>query len=98
MTAYVLAEVEVTEPESAADYRRIAAAAIDQYGGRYLVRNEVPEPVEGEWPAARRVVLLEFDTIERARDWYSSDAYAPGIKVAQRAMIRRIALLPGPVD
>jgi uncharacterized protein (DUF1330 family) len=96
VSAYVIAEIEITEAGLAAEYRQIAAAALTQHGGRYVVRSTVPEALEGQWPPGRRIVVLEFDDLDAARRWYHSPEYAPGIEIAGRAMTRRVAIVPGP--
>ncbi|MGH7067128.1 MAG: DUF1330 domain-containing protein, partial [Acetobacteraceae bacterium] len=66
MKAYLLAEIEVTDPEIYKRYMPMAAAAIAAFGGRYLVRGGDARPLEGEY-IPRRTVLLEFESLERAR-------------------------------
>jgi uncharacterized protein (DUF1330 family) len=73
MAAYVIATIEVTEPEGYEEYRRRVPATIEKYGGRYLVRGGRSEVAEGIDP--NRVVVLEFSTIEKAREWYNSPEY-----------------------
>ena len=84
MAAYVIAEVEITDPKAYEEYRKIAPAAIARYGGRYLVRGGAVESKEGGWNPAR-VVVLEFPTMEQARKWYHSPEYAPGLAIRTRA-------------
>lgn len=95
MTAYVLLEIEVTDLGALADYRDIARQAVAEFGGDYLAINAGPESFEGSWDGTKRFTLLTFGSMEKARAWYTSDSYAPGIAIAKKAMIRRIALLPG---
>jgi uncharacterized protein (DUF1330 family) len=80
MAAYVVVNVDVTDPVKFAEYGRGVPATIEQYGGRYLVRGGIVHPVEGEWPL-KRVVILEFDSIEAARRWHGSAEYAPLLKM-----------------
>ncbi len=75
MAAYVIAEVEVRNADSyAAAYSQHVRATIERYGGRFLVRGGPVDVVEGDWDPPR-LVILEFETMERARDWYNSDEY-----------------------
>jgi uncharacterized protein (DUF1330 family) len=80
MAAYVVVNVDVTDPVKFAEYGRGVPATIAQYGGRYLVRGGTVHPVEGEWPL-KRVVILEFASIEAARRWHGSAEYAPLLKM-----------------
>ncbi len=94
MKGYVLAEVEVTDPTQYEAYRPLAAAAIAKYGGRYLVRGGAVESVEGDVPP-QRLVLLEFDSPARAREWYHSPEYQAAKALRERAARSRVLLLNG---
>src|SRR6185295_3698921 len=59
MAAYVLAEIEITNPEGYKEYTAVVPATIAQHGGKFLVRGGAATPLEGEWPQVRRV-LIEF--------------------------------------
>lgn len=74
MTAYVVARVAIRDREP---YDRYAAAfmpALKRYGGRLLVSQETPEPIEGEWDG-RKLVVLAFDDARAARTWADSPEY-----------------------
>lgn len=94
MKGYILAEVEVTDAALFEQYRPLAAASIAQYGGRYLVRGGAVEQVEGEGPE-RRVVLLEFDSPARAREWYYSPEYTAARAMRERAARTRVRFVDG---
>lgn len=91
----MISESEVLDEEAAVRYRAIAAQAIEQYGGRYVVRGAVPEAVEGEWPARRRLIIVEFPSLEQARTWYESPEYAEARKIADTAMDRSLTFVEG---
>jgi len=76
VAGYVIAIVDVTNPESYAEYARRVPATIAKYGGRYLVRGGKTEVREGEWPGSR-TVILEFPSLARALEWYESPEYKP---------------------
>jgi uncharacterized protein (DUF1330 family) len=94
MKGYILAEVEVTDPELYETYRPLAAAAIAAHGGRYLVRGGAAEALEGaaELP---RMVVLEFDSPEQARAFHGSEEYRPARAIRARAARSRLVLLTG---
>jgi uncharacterized protein (DUF1330 family) len=94
MPAFVLSEVEILEESAAAEYRRLAAAAIEAYGGRYLARGAEAQVVEGEG-TARRIVLVEFPSLERAHEWYASPAYAEALQYRDAALVRRLVFFEG---
>jgi len=74
MAAYVLAEIEITNPEGYKEYTTSVPATIAKYGGRFLVRGGATTPLEGNWPQQRRV-LIEFPSVEAAKRWYDSPEY-----------------------
>ncbi|HEY5300099.1 MAG TPA: DUF1330 domain-containing protein [Acetobacteraceae bacterium] len=71
---YIIAHVEVTEQAGYDEYRKGVGAAVAAFGGRFLVRGGDPERLEGEGKT-RRVVVLEFDSPARAKEWYHSRQY-----------------------
>ena len=74
MAAYVILDIEVTDPVRYEDYKRMASESIARHGGKYLVRGGKHEPLEGAWDLDR-VVVLEFETIAKARAWWTSEDY-----------------------
>jgi uncharacterized protein (DUF1330 family) len=95
MTAYVISEVEVLDQDAIEAYRAKAQATIEQYGGRYIVRGGAIELVEGERDPARRFVVVEFPTMERAWEWYRSPEYAEALKVRATALMRTLVFVEG---
>ena len=95
MAAYAISEVEVFDEEQAQRYRELAAASITRYGGRYLIRGAVPQVPEGEWPADARLVVVEFPTMARLREWYASPEYAEALEIGQAALGRRLLFVEG---
>jgi uncharacterized protein (DUF1330 family) len=95
--AYVISEVEIVEESLAERYRELAAASIAEYGGRYLVRGAAANVVEGA-PTERRVVIVEFPSLERAKAWYESAQYAPARQLRATALDRRLTFVEGVED
>ncbi|HEX3096661.1 MAG TPA: DUF1330 domain-containing protein [Usitatibacter sp.] len=94
MAAYVLAEVEVTNPEGYKEYTAAVPATIARYGGRFLVRGGASEALEGDWPKIRRVIL-EFPDVETARRWWNSPEYEKPKALRQANSKGRLILLEG---
>lgn len=92
MPAYVLADIEVTDPDAYEDYKRLSSAAAEKYGGRFVVRGGKTEALEGDW-ATGRFVMIEFADGEAARRWYDSPEYAEARAVRQRASTGRLLLV-----
>ena len=94
MAAYVISEVEVLDPALFEEYRSLAPATIAKYGGRYVVRGGAIESVEGDW-APKHIVVVEFPTMAKAREWYHSAEYAEALKVRHGALNRRLIFVEG---
>jgi len=74
MPAYVIVDIEVTDPVRYEEYKRLAAPTVAAYGGRYVARGGKVETLEGDW-RPNRFVILEFPSVERAKEWWNSEAY-----------------------
>jgi uncharacterized protein (DUF1330 family) len=94
MPAYVIAHIDVTDPERYEDYKKLSPVSIEQYGGRFLVRGPQPEVLEGDWQP-RRIVILEFPSVQRAREWWASEEYAPAKALRQATSIGSMIVLEG---
>jgi uncharacterized protein (DUF1330 family) len=95
MSAYVISEVTVLDEKAADRYRTLAAASIHRYGGRYLVRAGTLTTLEGTWPRDQALIVVEFPSTERAREWYASREYAEALAIRQEALDRRLVLAAG---
>ncbi len=84
MSAYLIAEVEVTDPAIFEQYRAGVPATIAAYGGKYLVRGGAFEVLEGTWQP-KRVIVLQFDSMTRLKEWYDSKEYAPLIALRKKS-------------
>jgi uncharacterized protein (DUF1330 family) len=94
MAAYVIGEIEVTEPQGYEEYRRQVLPVVTKYGGRFIVRGGKAEALEGTAPG-QRLVVLEFPSMEQARKWYHSTEYAPLIALRQKHSRGRLVLVEG---
>ena len=94
MAAYVIGEIEVTDPATYEDYRKQVPAVVTKYGGKFVVRGGKLEPLEGGW-SPKRIVVLEFPSLEQAQKWYRSPEYAPLIVLRQRASRGKLILVEG---
>ena len=84
MSAFVIFDIDVHDADAYEDYRRIGAPTVAAFGGRFLVRGGETEMLEGDW-APKRVIVLEFETAERARAWYRSASYQDAKRIRERA-------------
>ena len=94
MPGYFIFDIRVTDPEAYAPYRERSGATVEAYGGRYLVRGGAHEVVEGDWDT-QRIVVVEFPSVERAREWYHSPEYQEIAPIRQGASRSRGILVEG---
>jgi uncharacterized protein (DUF1330 family) len=74
MAAYIIARVEVTDWERYREYTKATPDVIARYGGKFVIRGGEIVALEGE-PENRRLVVIEFPTLERAQEFYHSPEY-----------------------
>ena len=67
MAAYVVVDVERTDLERAARYSELSGPSVERHGGRFLARGGAIRVLEGDWQP-ERVVVIEFESAEAARD------------------------------
>ena len=99
--AYVVAEIQVTNPTGYADYRELSTAAVAQYGGRFLVRGGRREQREGEdgiHNSGWRTVIVEFDSMEQAQAWYDSVEYGKAREIRLANSVGRLFIVEGAVE
>jgi uncharacterized protein (DUF1330 family) len=94
MPAYFVVDIEVTDPAAFEEYRKSVPATIAKYGGRYLARGGTCEVLEGSWHP-RRVVMLEFPSVEEGKRWYQSDDYKPLLAMRLKASTGSMVLVEG---
>ena len=94
MSAYIVAEVEVTDPGTFEEYRKLVPPTIEAFGGRYVVRGGAVGSLEGDW-RPKRMVVIEFDDIERAKAWHGSELYAPAKTLREASANTRMIVVEG---
>jgi uncharacterized protein (DUF1330 family) len=73
---YIYVEMTIKDPDGFKQYTALSAPAVQAAGGRYIVRGARPEFIEGSTDA-NRIVIVEFETAEKARQFYHSAATRP---------------------
>lgn len=94
MSAYLIAEIDITDPAAYEDYRKQVPGVIAKHGGKYVVRGGKVESLEGGW-SPKRVALVEFPSMEQALKFYRSPEYAPLVKIRQRASRCKLIIVEG---
>jgi uncharacterized protein (DUF1330 family) len=94
MSAYVIVDIEVTDPEGYQEYVKLASGTVPLYGGRYLARGGSNETLEGDWHA-KRLVILEFENAGKAKAWLNSSEYAPARKLRHQYAKSNMVVVEG---
>jgi uncharacterized protein (DUF1330 family) len=94
MVAYVINDMEVTDPQRLEEYKKLSPATVAQYGGRFLARGGHTEVFEGSW-TPKRLVILEFPSVAQAKAWVNSPEYAPARSIRQQASRSNIVVVEG---
>ena len=94
MSAYVIVDVEITDPVRYEEYRRLATPTVAAYDGRYIVRGGAVGALEGGWRPGR-LVVLEFPSAARAREWWDSPAYRPARDLRQTCARTEMIVVEG---
>lgn len=74
MAAYIIVDVEIEDPVTYDEYIKVVPPTIARFGGKFLVRGGRAERLEGAWEP-RRIVVLEFESLARAKQWWASEEY-----------------------
>ena len=93
-SAYIIANVTVTNPEQYAEYRKLSTIAVQAHGAEFCVRGGAVEVLEGDW-TPDRVVVLKFPSVEKARAYYNSVEYTAAIQARQGASVMRMVVVEG---
>lgn len=94
MPAYVIVDIQVTDPVGYEEYKKLAPASIAQYGGKYIVRGGAVETLEGDWQW-NRFVMLEFESVARAKEWHDSVEYRPAGEMRRQYAKSKMIVVEG---
>lgn len=94
MAAYIIVEIETTDAELMAEYRKHTPGLVARFGGKFIVRGGECETLEGGWTPPR-VVVLEFPDMAAARRFYRSDEYKPVLAMRLKAGNSKAVLVDG---
>ena len=89
---YVLLEETITDPEGMKEYAKLAGPTMG--AATVLSFDQKPTVIEGTWTCSQ-TVLLEFESVQAANDWYYSDAYQAAAKLRQAAGTTNAVILTG---
>jgi uncharacterized protein (DUF1330 family) len=91
---YIIVDIEVTDPVGYEEYKKLAGATVERYGGKYIVRGGATETLEGDWKP-KRIVILQFESIARAKEWLNCDEYREPRKMRHRTAKTNMIVVEG---
>lgn len=94
MPAYLISTIEITDPAGYEEYKRLVPPALAKYGGRFVVRGGSIEHKEGDW-RPKRIVVVEFESVDKARAFYDSPEYAPAKQIRLRTSTGSVLFVEG---
>ena len=93
MSAYMIIQAEITDPEKFPEYQKLAAPAVQKYNGKILGRG-APDSVEGQWDAPV-VLIIEFESETVAKDFFNSPEYTAAREARANSANFVMSILPG---
>jgi len=94
MSAYIIVEIDIVDPAGYEEYKALAGATVEKYGGKYIIRGGRTEVLEGDWEP-KRIVVLEFRSAQRAKAWLNSEEYREPRKMRHRTARTNMILVEG---
>ena len=94
MSAYIIVQVEVTEPAGYDEYKKMVPSSLAAYGGKFVVRGGACETLEGSWQP-KRLVVLEFPSVAKAKQWWASNEYSDAKALRQRTAKSEMIVVEG---
>jgi uncharacterized protein (DUF1330 family) len=94
MPAYVIVDVTIHDYKEYEEYKKLTPEAIAAYDGKFVVRGGQTTTLEGNWNPGR-IVVLEFPTRERAKEWWNSEIYTKAKIIRQRSASTKMIIVDG---
>ena len=94
MSAYVIVDIQVTDPVGYEEYKKLAPPIVAAYGGKYLARGGKTETLEGDWSPSR-LVILQFESNEQAKQWLNSPEYSEARKMRHQTANSKMVVIEG---
>jgi uncharacterized protein (DUF1330 family) len=94
MPAYLVSTIDVRDPVGYENYRKLVPPILAKYGGRFVVRGGATEYKEGDW-RPKRIVIVEFESLDKARAFYDSPEYSQAKQVRQQTSVGSVLFVDG---
>ena len=92
MSAFVIAEINIKDPEKYNSYKELTPATVSAFGGKFVLRGKPVKVLEGEFKY-QRLIMLEFPSKEKAEAWYNSEEYQHAISLRDDAATANFLLV-----
>jgi uncharacterized protein (DUF1330 family) len=94
MAAYLIVDIEITDPIGFNEYRKAVVPLIEKFGGKYVAVGDQIENLEGNW-LPKRIVMIEFPSRQRAKEWFGCEEYREPCKIRTRTAKTKMILAEG---
>jgi uncharacterized protein (DUF1330 family) len=94
MSAYVIVQVEISKAKDYEEYKKLTPSSVSAYGGKFIARGGQTETLEGDWEP-ERIVILEFPSVEKAKEWWNSEEYSLAKQIRQRSAKTEMIVVEG---
>lgn len=94
MAAYVITEIDITDPQGYEEYKKMGPPTVAAYGGKFIARGGKTEVLEGSWNP-KRVVILQFESVEQAKKWWASKEYSVAKQVRHKTAVTNMIVVEG---
>jgi uncharacterized protein (DUF1330 family) len=94
MTAYVIMDMNITDPLRYEEYKAFAVPTVERYGGKYLAHGGTTEILEGSW-APGHLVIVQFESVEQAKAWLNSTEYHEPRRLRHEAAVTNMVVMEG---
>jgi uncharacterized protein (DUF1330 family) len=94
MSAYVIVEIDIFNPVGFEEYRQRVVPIVEKWGGKYIVADDNVETLEGDW-SPKRIVMIEFPSMSRAREWLNCEEYLEAGKIRHRTAKTNMVVVEG---
>ena len=94
MSAYMIVDIDIHDAAAYDEYRKVVGATLAKYGGKFVVRGGKIDVLEGNWNP-KRIVVLEFESAARVREWYDSEEYRVPKQIRMKASKGNVIVVDG---
>ena len=94
MPSYIIVDVDIHNAENYEGYKKLTPASLIPYQGKFIARGGATETLEGDWKSGR-IVIIEFPSVEKAKQWWNSEEYAPAKALRQANAETKMIVVEG---